>query len=83
MSFMYSMNKSGPSRKPCGTPAVIVCKSYLTPSTTVTCFCLLRYDLKSSRHLPSTETASNFASNPRGLFNVTKYFLCNIAALPG
>ena len=65
MSLMYSMNKSGPSREPCGTPAVIVLTSDFTPSTTVTCFRLLKQDLNSSRHLPSTETASNFANNPR------------------
>ena len=41
------MNSNGPSLDPWGMPAITSLTSDLTPSTTVTCLLLVKYDLKS------------------------------------
>ena len=64
MSFIYIRNSNGPSLDPCGTPVVISIIADLKPSTTVHCFLLERYDLKSARKLPEIPTCSSLEISP-------------------
>ena len=58
------IKRSGPSREPCGTPALTSSKLDYAPSTITHCFLFDKYEINRLRKFPSMPICESLATKP-------------------